>query len=179
MIIGFTGPQGAGKTTAADHLMTHGFTRLNIKDGLHRELEKKMPDVLNQILLDYDIPDYQTLYSKKPKIFRRLMQNYGTEVRRGDDPRYWIKMLEKSMVESSASHFALDDIRFFNEADFVKLNEGVIVYIAGEPDNDGHSSELERQEIEPDFTIDVPKGDVIGLCKAVDDVVATIKENVD
>jgi len=179
MIIGFMGPQGAGKTTAADHLMHHGFTRLNIKDGLHRELKENMPDVLNQILLDYDLPDYESLFSQKPKIFRRLMQNYGTEVRRGDDPRYWIDILEKSMAQAEASHFAIDDIRFFNEADFVKLNGGVIVYIAGEPNNDSHSSEQERQDLAPDFTIDVPKGDISGLCKSVDDVVATIKENVD
>ncbi len=62
---------------------------------------------------------------------RRVLQWWGTEYRRAEDPDYWTKAWAKK-VESfdlNASHILIDDVRFMNELDTVRAENGLIVKI--------------------------------------------------
>ena len=91
------------------------------------------------------------------------MQNYGTEVRRGDDPQYWVKQWQKkvsSLLEQGKS-VCCDDVRFLNEADAVKLSGGKIVAIRRDDitNTGSHASETEQSNIEVDYTVVGKKGE--------------------
>jgi len=76
---------------------------------------------------------------------RRILQWWGTEYRRDQDPEYWTKAWARK-VESydlTRVHILVDDIRFMNELEILKAEGGLIVRII-RPGFDGagnHASE--------------------------------------
>ncbi len=183
MIIGLTGIAGSGKSEVAAHLESeHGFARLNMKDALIRDMKERFKETLDAISTYYG-GDVDSLFHRKPKIMRALMQNYGTDVRRDDDPEYWVKLWksEADKLTQSGEHIVVDDVRFFNEADAIKMDGGVIVRVVmdGLLRATNHISELETDKIEEDFTIVSTKGDVHKLKRLMDSVISEIKANVD
>lgn len=179
MIIAFTGLAGSGKTTVADYVVSeHGFKKHNFKDGLVAEMLDNLPDVLNELKDTYACT-LDELFKEKPPTMRALMQNYGTEVRRGDDKDYWVKRWCEGLFDS---HYVVDDVRFVNEARAVRDRGGIIVRVS-RPDRNSngykHTSETEQSEIEPDFTIISNTGDLEGLYKQIEHVIHTLKSNSD
>lgn len=167
MIIGLTGYKGSGKSEVAKHLeQKYSFIRVNFKDALVEEMKEKLPDTLSAIANIYTmtIPE---LFLKKPMIMRELMQNYGTEVRRSDDPLYWITQWEESIrnLPLEQSLIVCDDVRFINEAYAIKKNNGKIIRVMnlsqGEPSS--HQSETEQKHILADVTIAARAGDLEAL----------------
>jgi len=76
---------------------------------------------------------------------RRILQWWGTEYRRAQDPDYWTKAWEKKLQEYdlSTTHVLVDDVRFVNELKIIKKNGGHFIRIV-RPGFDGannHSSE--------------------------------------
>lgn len=62
---------------------------------------------------------------------RRILQWWGTEYRRAQDPEYWTKAWA-NLVESldlNNIHILIDDIRFINELSTVRNEQGLIVKI--------------------------------------------------
>lgn len=56
-----------------------------------------------------------------PRSPRWLMQTYGTDYRRASDPDYWINRLADKIRMFPIEHsIVISDVRFQNEADFVK-----------------------------------------------------------
>lgn len=170
MIYAFTGKKQSGKSTASAFLQKKfsNAIRLNFKSALVDELVANFPK-LNQVIidtmerLDYDGNNPWTLerlVNEKPPLFRALMQNYGTEVRRGDDPNYWVDRWK--YLARDREIVITDDVRFLNEAQAVKELGGVIIKIVREdmPDSgDSHVSEQEMDEITPDYLISVKTGE--------------------
>lgn len=156
MIIGICGYKRSGKTTAADYLVSeHGFTKVNFKDALIEEVVDKFPDLLKMFKSEYDM-DYDKLFRVKPPMVRALMQNYGTQVRRQDNEYYWVlKWKERLARLDKPLKVVVDDVRFVNEADAIKLMGGVVVRVerSGWNEDDNHISEREHLEIDEDFTI--------------------------
>ncbi len=158
MILGLCGRAGSGKTTIAEHLVDRmGFVKVSFKDALVAEMRERLPRTLDAIAqlypnkLDEDTYSIDALFKNKPPIMRALMQEYGTEVRRGDDPQYWVDKWYKSLPEGDV---VVDDVRFLNEADAVRLVGGAIVKI----ERDGlvtmnHVSELDVDKIEHDYVV--------------------------
>lgn len=80
--------------------------------------------------------------------FRPLLQWWGTEFRRHDDGAYWIKQLDVT-IESSMRWCSpcplgvITDVRFPDEADYVKSKGGVLVRVVrpGVEAVNGHVSE--------------------------------------
>lgn len=178
MIIAFTGLAGSGKTTVADYVVSeHGFKKHNFKDALVFEMLDRLPDVLKELKKHYSMT-LDKLFKEKPPIMRALMQNYGTEVRRGDGPNYWVDRWKESLGEGN---YVVDDVRFVNEAEAVQDKGGIIVRVS-RPDsssNSTHTSETEQNQIEPDFTIISNTGDLEGLYKQIESVIHTLKTNSD
>ena len=175
IIIGFVGKMGSGKSTACEYLAEafEDVKRVNMKDGLVREMKERLPNVLDELVGNQnDIEgewgdgsewSVERLFQEKPPIMRALMQNYGTEVRRGDDPDYWVKQW-KNTVDRVANqerfHVVCDDVRFLNEAKAVKEMGGVIVRIVRTDitDTGTHQSEIEMDQIKADYTVTAEKG---------------------
>jgi len=185
-LIAFTGYKRTGKSTAAEYLeKEYGYVRHNFKDGLISELKERFPDLLEEILVTYmDYGDYffnightvENLFTTKPPLIRALMQNYGTEVRRRDNPEYWVyKWFKKAVAiqKYQPSNIVTDDVRFLNEAEAVKDFGGIIIRLTRPDIETGgdHSSETEQLEIEADYTIKCVPGDISHLHRALDGIV--------
>lgn len=189
-IIGLCGYKGSGKSTVAEYLAKeHGFKRVNFKDGLVAEVKEKFPDVLRQLTKVYygDTPSYvgtksgvEKLFSEKPAAMRALLQNYGTEVRRGDDPNYWVDRW-RTTVAQIEGNIVVDDVRFFNEMAVVADHNGVLIRVTRPDITTGglHQSETEQESFISDFTIAGVPGSHTEIFKQVDEIIRTLKENVD
>lgn len=174
------GPKGSGKTTAADYLVKeHGFNKVSFKDGLVEEMKERLPDTLEALAINHDLTEDE-LFVLKPPVMRALMQNYGTEVRRGDDPNYWVKITKKKLKETKGP-IVVDDVRFFNELSALTEMDAVFVRLTRDDvtvDTD-HQSETEQQKFVEDFEIKREAGSHKALYKALDSILETIKSNND
>lgn len=74
------------------------------------------------------------IYLKNPMVEkdRELLQLWGTDYKRakfGDD--YWITKIADKISHNPKTNFAISDLRFKNEADFVKTVGGINVCVSG------------------------------------------------
>lgn len=117
-IIGITGLAGSGKDTIADHLiLKHGFVRYGFSDPL-----KAMLDVIGvdcRTRETKEVPD--SLLGVSP---RRMMQTLGTEWGRSLHPDFWLLLADVAVRGRSA--VVVPDVRFVNEAKWIKKNGGQI-----------------------------------------------------
>lgn len=178
-LVGLVGFKQSGKSTVASYIESkYGFVRHNFKNALILEIKQNFPDLLNEIVINYNVAvrDYNSaydksmwlpeievdgLFEKKPPLIRTLMMNYGTEVRRKEKDSYWTdKWLEKYLTIEK-QNVVVDDVRFLNEASRIKGQTGIIIRIARTDitTGGGHSSETEQLQIEADFTIKVNPGE--------------------
>lgn len=176
----------SGKSTACEYLKeTYIDVRhINMKDGLVSEMKARLPNVLSELLWIYQndswfpeggISSVDDLFRVKPPAFRALMQNYGTEVRRGDNPDYWVNIWKQNVdkaVNIDRDHVVCDDVRFLNEAKAVKDMGGVIVRIVRPDitDTGSHQSEVEMDQIEADYTVTAKKDNLRVLFNQLDDI---------
>lgn len=76
---------------------------------------------------------------------RRMLQWWGTEYRRRQDPDYWVKAWEGAyrQLKTTTQHVLVDDVRFPNEVEVVHHNGGVLVRVERPGFNgaNDHSSE--------------------------------------
>jgi hypothetical protein len=185
MIIGLIGFARSGKSTAAEHLQkNYGFERVNFKDGLIAEIKQNFPDLLYQICVACDKLEggswvEEDLFSIKPPIMRALLQNYGTEVRRGDNPNYWVEKWEDGIMTSGVENVVTDDVRFLNEAEAVKDFQGVLVRIVRSDITQAgtHASETEHLQMQEDFRIEVGPGEHQKLYEELDRIISQLKVN--
>lgn len=158
MIIALTGLKRSGKSTAAKHLETkYGFIRINFKDALLAELKQYFPDFL-KAEAEYHACTVDGLLERKPGHIRQLLQNFGTELRRSEDPNYWVEKWWDSLDHNK--NIVVDDCRFLNEAAMVKQAGGKIINIVrlGQESKDGHASETEMIKINHDYVIVADEG---------------------
>jgi len=181
MIIGLCGYKGTGKTTAADYLeKEYGFLKINFKDGLIEEMKQRLPNTLEALRASHNYSSINDLFFYKPEIFRALMQEYGTEVRRADDSEYWVKQWV-AKVKAAKCNIVTDDVRFFNELAALGDMDGVLLRITRPDVTTGgeHASEKEQEAFIEDFTITGIPGSHKEIFKQIDVIIQTIKSNVD
>lgn len=155
-IIALTGLAGAGKDTTADVLVNYArFTKLAFADPLRAEVAAAFDiEARTGILEDratkeqpHDalalrhcrnfcfigavaIATHATVNSQwldQPRSPRQILQWWGTEYRRAEDPQYWIKaMASRINVRREGGHqrFVLTDCRFPNELAYVRSAGG-------------------------------------------------------
>jgi hypothetical protein len=149
VIVGFCGPMGCGKSTAAAHLVnSYSFVRTRFAGPL-----KAMMKALG--LTDAEIDGHlketpcELLGGKTP---RHAMQTLGTEWGRNlIDGDLWVRAWRKSLPDRR--DVVVDDVRFPNEARMVRSMNGLIIQIEREGTGGlcQHASEL--QGITGDITI--------------------------
>ncbi len=131
-LIGFAGKAGVGKDTAGAYLdSVHGFNRYAFASPIKRMLEA----------LGFDEADYTDHATKEAVIpafgcsYRHLAQTLGTEWGRTIHPEFWLQMakLRYARVNRAGESYgmAITDVRFENEADWIRSEGGVVVHIAG------------------------------------------------
>ena len=169
MIIGFTGLKQSGKSTASAFLQgQYGFVNLNFKSAMIEEIKKNFPTFLEAEANTHKC-SVDDLFTSKPGSFRQFLQNYGTELRRGFDSNYWVNRwlaTANKLWMSDQKNIVVDDVRFLNEAEAIRIAGGKIIRIVrkGQDTPDSHSSETEMAFIKPDQTIEVGEGEVVLLC---------------
>lgn len=167
MLIGLAGSAGAGKDTVADYLVEqYGFTKFSFSDELYREVsaafrvpvtdlqDRKLKEVQHYALrlrhcadADFRVmlrfiasqrgvpPEDADGYMFSP---RDILQLWGTEYRRHQDPDYWVKRAAlwvqawlQVTVEDGARHAGLvnTSVRFPNEQAFIHALGGSVWHI--------------------------------------------------
>ena len=174
MIIAFTGLARSGKTTSYDHLVKeHSFVKINFKDALVKEMREELKGTLEELSKLYGLP-VDWLFENKPPVIRALMQNFGTEIKRKQNEDYWTLRWMQAAVKARGhgKSIVVDDCRFLNEAETVRLLGGKIYRIVRKDitDTGNHQSEKEMKKIEVDGEIISEPGDVPGLLKKVDEL---------
>jgi len=76
---------------------------------------------------------------------RRILQWWGTEYRRAQDPDYWTKAWGRKIeqLDPTRINILVDDVRFMNELDVIRAHGGLIIKIErpGFAGANNHSSE--------------------------------------
>ena len=137
ILVGLVGPIGAGKTTLAQRLVDQwGFTRIGFADVLKDEVARTIPRTLRAYVRAM-YPDtaeenvasnvLQLLWLTRDEFSRSLLQEWGTELRRAEDPDYWVR--QWVIQAKSFSRVVTDDVRFPNEAQMIHTMGGSLVRI--------------------------------------------------
>lgn len=130
-VIGLAGKAGAGKDYTYSHILSgyEGVVRVAFADGVRREIE--------EALLGDDEAGVVGLNAlwKKPtsEEVRALLQWWGTDFRRAQDPDYWVKKGVKRLKDlgslPSTRLAVVTDVRFENEAQAIRDLGGIVVEV--------------------------------------------------
>lgn len=132
ILIGLTGPARTGKSTTAHHLsLEHGFECFAFADPLREGLAA---------IFQLSPEDFEGEAKEQPISWlgrspRQLMQLLGTEWgRHMISANLWVDLAEQHLdaianASFPAPNFVISDVRFENEADFIRKRGGVIVHL--------------------------------------------------
>jgi hypothetical protein len=192
MIIGVTGYAQHGKDSAGKRLVdVYGFTRMAFADQLKSMALALDPFILEpwngngvlvQRLSDLVRNDGWETAKTLPEV-RRFLQALGTEgVRAHIGQESWVVALEKRWLASGADNVVITDVRFPNEAEWIKRQNGVLIRVVrftadGQPFDNGvdtsHPSEALIRTLKTDFVIQA--SDLPELNLALDRIAAALK----
>lgn len=93
------------------------------------------------------------------------LQLYGTEFRRDQDPFYWVNKLRARILDEKPAVALISDVRFKNEAYFVRDYRGLLVKVTRygyelEGRDSNHVSECQLDDFKFDFEISVLDGEL-------------------
>ena len=179
VIVGVTGVAGSGKST---------FTDLILKITSEDEVEElAFATPLKKAAMELFVFKHKDVYDPKLKEVvdprwgkspRQILQWLGSEVLRDQfDKDFLIKNLEHRIEASGASIIIVSDVRFDNEAEFVKSHGGILVRITrpslAKKEGEVHQSEKGvkdeyiTHEIVNDGTMDDFEKKIIDFCKSI------------
>lgn len=151
-IIGLLGRKGHGKDTIADYLVqNYNYSKFAFALSL-KDIIKQLFDFNDDQLYGNSKEEIDPRWGKSP---RWIMQFLGTDVFRntfGED--FWIKSLKYKIKDYNL--VVISDVRFQNEADFIKEIGGKIWKVERNINNNiysNHESENNIDQIEYDLLI--------------------------
>lgn len=153
-IIGITGLKGAGKSTVAAIIhRKYSFPEYTFAGPLKYLCQ--IAFLLEQRQLHDPVLKEQVdpRWGLSP---RQMMQTLGTECFRGHfGPDYWLKLLKERLATESTPFVIVSDVRFENEADFVKQQGGIVVRVerAAATTIDAHITEAGQADIQADIVV--------------------------
>jgi hypothetical protein len=131
ILIGLAGRARTGKTTAANHLANvHGLQAYAFADPLRDGLMQ----IFNLSPCDFDDARKEQPIDWLGRSPRELMQSLGTEWGRNMvHPELWLLLAEQNLeflaqAYDTATGFVISDLRFENEADFVRKRGGIVLH---------------------------------------------------
>ena len=155
-VVGLIGLKGSGKDTAAAFLTARGFVRVAFADKLYQEVAdsfgvtveflqnrdtKETP--LKELALKncrdvrfvavcrrLDPEGTNGEFLEKWRSPRQVLQWWGTDYRRKvDKDSYWLDVIQEIINSNPDTSFVITDVRFPNEAEFVKAIGGALARI--------------------------------------------------
>ena len=158
-LIGLTGYAGSGKDTTRALLEEHGFIGLAFANPIRSMLRTLLA---GSGISDAWMDERELKEQVIPQLgvsYRHMAQTLGTEWGRSLQPDLWLRLADAFMAEitesSNKSHFVISDVRFANEAAWVRERGGVIWRInrpQAAPVRP-HQSEIEIDSVEIDRTL--------------------------
>lgn len=128
LIIGISGKKATGKDTLFAPLSQMGFKRVSFADALKADVRAKLGLSLEQT--DGALKEHPTKYlAPSGKIWtpRAIMIAWG-QFFRSFDPLFWVKKAYEIIRGlPNGSKICITDVRFPNEADFIKDKGGFLV----------------------------------------------------
>ena len=100
---------------------------------------------------------------------RKIYQVLGTEVGRGIDPAIWIKNAEMFIKKHPGRTVVITDVRFDNEATFIRNRGGVVINIVRDQDDIKENKHSSEGGLKPD-SIDLQirnNGTIEDMCNEV------------
>ncbi|MFJ2527168.1 deoxynucleotide monophosphate kinase [Pseudomonas helmanticensis] len=132
LLLGLAGLARSGKDTAAQHLVNHhGFESYAFADPLRDGLMH----ILNLSPCDFEGDQKEQPLPWLGRSPRQLMQSLGTEWGRNSvHPELWLLLAAQNLDLLARTHdhakgFVVSDIRFENEADFIRKRGGIVIHL--------------------------------------------------
>ena len=161
IVIGLPGYAGTGKDTVRAILEEQGFNGMAFADPIRTMLREMLT---SNGISDRYMDDRNFKEAVIPELgvsYRHMAQTLGTEWGRSLKSDFWLSLAGAYMAdttdtaETESVNFVISDIRFYNEAEWVRERGGVIWHIqrsAATPVR-AHVSESEIGHIASDLTI--------------------------
>jgi len=186
-LIGLGGWSRSGKDTAADYLVRkYGFIKHGFSVALKEEVAQKFPRTLavearrvygdqlqsGRVTLEECI--HRLLWVDRTELTRALLQEMGTEVRRADNPAYWIVKFVQEYRKRGCLPMVVPDVRFPNEFSVIRAWRGILLWIdrPGNAPESGHASEQSLTSTDEWDAILLNVGSKEALYAQLDDVLA-------
>ena len=158
-LIGLTGYAGTGKDTVRAALQKHGFEGFAFADPMRNMIRELLQTSgIGQHWMDWRECKEEVIPALGVS-YRHLAQTLGTEWGRNTlGEGFWLKSADAymaKMIKQKASAFVVSDVRFANEAAWVRHHGGVIWRVhrdAAQPVRE-HVSESGVDDIAPDLTV--------------------------
>lgn len=179
MIIGVTGFRRSGKDSTTKVLQRlYGFKQYAFADAL-REIAAAINPVMSlegapediREVFAYDYARYRHIldtigYDRGKDIpdVRHFLQKLGTEgIRNVFGPNAWVDALHRRLQQEAPSRVCISDVRFLNEAEWVKAQGGILwrVVRPGVGGDDPHPSEKDIPNLPADREIVARSLDVL------------------
>ena len=171
ILIGLTGYAGSGKDTVRNIMEQEGFVGLAFAAGIRGMLR----ELLTSAGIDDAYIDDRTLKEAIiPELgvsYRHMAQSLGTEWARNLRRDFWLRIAAAFVVDqmnAGETHFVISDVRFANEAEWVRSKGGQIwrIHREGLAGVRPHVSESGIDNIKPTRTIH-NNGSTADLAEAV------------
>lgn len=161
--IGFAGAMGVGKDTCSEILKNLLLyeTSVELKQPIFVE-QLAFADSLKGICVDYLGLSWDDCYTQEGKqkfnptwgmTNREILQKVGTDaMRNGFHPDVWCKITDLKIKEilSKNYFYIISDIRFSNEAEIVKQNNGAVIEVVrNKTVVSGITDHVSEQKIDP------------------------------
>lgn len=172
LLIGLTGPARTGKSTTAHHLtLEHGFECFAFADPLREGLAA----IFQLSPEDFEGESKEQPISWLGRSPRQLMQLLGTEWgRHMISANLWVDLAEQHLnaianASFPSPSFVISDVRFENEADFIRKRGGMIVHLQrfAAPKVNAHVSEA-GVSLHKDDLVLVNDGDLPSLYSQIE-----------
>jgi hypothetical protein len=191
ILIGLAGVARSGKDTAAAVLATElGLYRHAFADPIKRMLEQVFGN-------NFVIGDRERIDPISGVSYRKLMQTLGTEWGRAIQPDLWTRVAkakwewitqakhpsdwlagQASGEPMNFSGMVISDVRFDNEAEWIRSEGGIIVHVERDDTEQvgvaGHASEAGLTKIHGDLVVE-NNSTLAAYSEAIDYLVALIK----
>jgi len=189
LIIGFGHKARHGKDEAVKALVslcgcpTPCIRRYGFADALKREVTEAAETVGDMwefmVALDPLLPSW-VKYDSNPDMTdplcplgkqRTLLQWWGTEYRRAQDPDYWVKKTMARISEENPEVALISDLRFPNEVEGIRAAGGYVVrvdrvgYVSDVPEHVSERALDGMSEMDWDYVIKAPDGGLQVLCE--------------
>lgn len=157
-IIGLSGKIGAGKTTFSNYLQTkyEGLEPHSFAENIRQMMAIFINRPVDRLRSATD-KETMTCMGKTVGV---LLQELGTEVGRKVNPDAWVLSLFE-YYDRETSYWIIDDVRFPNEADFIKKMGGCVIRLNGDPGNVRKNSTRDLNHISETALDDYTDFDVV------------------